>query len=89
MAIGANAAHVRRLVLRQVMLMLVVGGIIGMAGAFGIGRAASSLLFGLGGNDPFVFAFAAALLALFAFGAGFVPAWRASRVHPMNALRYE
>jgi predicted permease len=89
MAIGANAAHVRRLVLRQVLLMLLIGGAVGIAGALGIGRAASSLLFGLGGNDPIVFAAAAALLALFAFGAGFVPAWRASRVDPMNALRYE
>jgi predicted permease len=89
MAIGANAGDVRRLVLRQVLVMLVIGGIVGMAGAFAIGLAASSLLFGLGGNDPVVFAAAATLLALFAFGAGFVPAWRASRVHPMSALRYE
>jgi predicted permease len=89
MAIGANAAHVRRLVLRQVMLMLLIGGIIGVAVAFGIGRAASSLLFGLAGHDPFVFVAAATLLSLLAFGAGFVPAWRASRVDPMDALRYE
>jgi ABC-type antimicrobial peptide transport system permease subunit len=89
MAIGANAAHVRRLVLRQVLLMLLIGGIVGIAGAIGIGRAASSLLFGLGGNDPLVFGAAAMLLALFAFCAGFVPAWRASRVDPMHALRYE
>jgi ABC-type antimicrobial peptide transport system permease subunit len=89
MAIGANAAHVRRLVLRQVMLMLLIGGIIGVAVALGIGRAASSLLFGLAGHDPFVFVAAATLLSLLAFGAGFVPAWRASRVDPMDALRYE
>jgi ABC-type antimicrobial peptide transport system permease subunit len=89
MAIGANAAHVRRLVLQQVLVMLVIGGIIGVAVAFGIGRAASSLLFGLAGHDPFVFVAAATLLSLLAFGAGFVPAWRASRVDPMDALRYE
>jgi ABC-type antimicrobial peptide transport system permease subunit len=89
MALGADGGRVRGLVLKQVGLMLLVGGILGIAGAFGIGRAAGSLLFGLEGHDPIVFAGAASLLALFAFGAGFIPAWRASRVDPMNALRYE
>jgi predicted permease len=89
MAIGANAAHVRAMVLRQVLVMLLIGGTIGIAGALGIGQAASSLLFGLDGHDPFVFAAAAGLLALFAFAAGAIPAHRASRVDPMNALRYE
>lgn len=89
MALGANSGRVRWMVLRQVGGMIVIGGVIGFAAALGIGRAAGSLLFGLEGNDPLVFASAAVILALIAFGAGYLPARRASRVDPMQALRYE
>ena len=89
MALGANAGDVRRMVLRQVGLMALVGGIIGIAGAVALGRAAGSLLFGLEGNDPFVFVTSAAVLSAVAFGAGYLPALRASKVDPMQALRYE
>ena len=60
-----------------------------MAGAYGLGRAASSLLYKLEGHDPMVFATAAVVLTLVALGAGLLPALRASRVDPMQALRYE
>jgi predicted permease len=89
MALGADPRRVRRLVLRQVLGMMVVGGVIGVVGAFGLGRAASSLLYGLKGDDPVVFALAALALTLVAFGAGYVPARRASAVDPVKALRYE
>jgi predicted permease len=89
MALGADQRRVRAMVLRQVGIMTLIGGVIGVAAAVGIGRAASSLLFGLKGNDPIVFAIAAAMLGLVAFGAGYLPARRASRVEPMQALRYE
>ncbi|HJU88963.1 MAG TPA: ABC transporter permease [Gemmatimonadaceae bacterium] len=89
MALGADARRVRGMVLRQVGLMTIVGSIVGIAGAFAIGRAARSLLFGLEGHDPWVFSAAAVVLALVAFGAGYLPARRASRVDPMQALRYE
>jgi predicted permease len=89
MALGASGTSVRAMVLRQVGMLTLIGGVIGMAGAFGLGRAASSLLFGLKGHDPLVFTLSAALLTLVALGAGFVPALRASRVDPMHALRYE
>jgi putative ABC transport system permease protein len=89
MALGADARQVRALVLRQVTGMMVVGGVIGLAGAFGLGRAASSLLYGLKGHDPVVFALAVLALAVVAFGAGYLPARRASQVDPMQALRYE
>jgi len=89
MALGADAGRVRRLVLRQVGWMTVVGGGVGLVLAIGLGRMAQSLLFELEGTDPVVFTAAAAALALVALGAGAVPAWRASRVDPMRALRVE
>ncbi|HSA58033.1 MAG TPA: ABC transporter permease [Gemmatimonadaceae bacterium] len=89
MALGADARRVRRMVLRQVAIMTAVGGAIGVGAAIGLGRLAGSLLFGLQGHDPLVLTLAAVLLALVAFAAGGIPATRAARVHPMQALRYE
>jgi ABC-type antimicrobial peptide transport system permease subunit len=89
MALGAGGERVRRMVLAQMGRMLVVGGVIGIAAALAAGRAARSLLFGLEGHDPAVVAIGTAVLALVALAAGYVPALRASRVHPMEALRYE
>jgi predicted permease len=89
MALGANQGSVRRMVLRQVGMMTVVGGVVGIAAALGLGRAAQSLLFQLQGHDPFVIALSAITLALVAFAAGFIPAMRASRIDPVQALRYE
>jgi predicted permease len=89
MALGADGSRVRGMVLRQVSLMLLIGGVLGIAAAFGLGRAAGSLLFGLEGFDPAVFGAATLVLALVALGAGYLPALRASRVDPMQALRYE
>ena len=89
MALGADSGRVRRMVLRQVGWMTLIGGAVGIAAALALGRAAQSLLFELEGHDPIVVAAAGALLAFVAFGAGYVPARRASRVEPMQALRYE
>jgi predicted permease len=89
MALGADGSNVRGMVLRQVGLMTLIGGTIGIAGAIALGRAARSMLFGLEGHDPLVIAASAAALTLVAFGAGYIPARRASRVDPMQALRYE
>ena len=77
------------MVLKQVATMTAIGGVVGIAGAVGLGRAAQSLLFQLEGYDPVVIVSAAVVLAGVAFGAGFIPALRASRVDPMAALRYE
>jgi predicted permease len=89
MALGADGARVRGMVLRQVMIMTLVGGLVGIAAAIGIGLGASSLLFELKGYDPAVIATASIVLCFVAFGAGYIPAHRASRVDPMLALRYE
>ncbi len=89
MALGADAALVRRLVMKQVAGMLVIGGVIGIAGALGLGRAARSLLYQLEGHDPISLLLAVVLLALVALAAGFIPARRAAMVDPMNALRYD
>ena len=89
MALGADAGQVRAMVMRQVARMMVVGAVVGIAAALGAGRAASSLLYGLKGHDPVVFTLGVLVLTLVALGAGYSPARRASRVEPMQALRYE
>ena len=89
MALGADSGRVRLMVLRQVGKMTLIGGVIGVAGALGLGKLARSMLFGLTGGDPLVMVASALLLALVAFAAGGIPATRASRVDPMQALRYE
>ena len=89
MALGADAANVRRLVLRQVGLMTCVGAVIGLASALALGRAAESLLFQMSARDPIVFAGATVVLIAVALCAGLIPAQRAARVDPMTALRYE
>ena len=89
MALGAAPSRVRAMVLRQVGVMVVIGGAIGLAAAVGIGRLAQSLLFELKGSDPAVLVAAAVAMSLVALAAGFIPAHRASQVEPMSALRYE
>jgi ABC-type antimicrobial peptide transport system permease subunit len=89
MALGADGGNVRRMVLRQVGAMTLIGAVIGLAGAVALGRGAQSLLFEMGGNDPVVFVSATILLAFVALAAGFVPAQKAARIDPMIALRYE
>jgi predicted permease len=89
MALGAPPSRVRAMVLRQVVLMTLVGGIVGLAAAIGLGKLAESLLFQMRGSDPLVLGGAAVALTIVALCAGFIPAHRASKVDPMSALRYE
>lgn len=89
MALGADGGRVRAMVLRQVGVLILIGGAVGVAAALGLGRAARSLLYELEGNDPLVFVAAVLLLSTVALVAGFIPALRASKVDPMHALRYD
>ena len=89
MALGAAPDRVRGMVLRQVAIMTLVGALVGLVGALGVGKGAQSILFQMTGADPAVLALSAVALALVALCAGFIPAHRASRVDPMRALKYE
>ena len=89
MALGAGRGDVLKLVLRQGLLLISIGTIIGVAGAFGLTRLTSSLLFGVSPTDPVTYLGAAALLIGVSLLACYFPAWRATKVDPMVALRYE
>jgi len=89
MALGATPGRVRAMVLKQVGVMAAIGGAVGLAAALALGRAAQSMLFELQSHDPAVLAGSAVALGLVAFGAGLIPAHRASQVDPIRALRYE
>ncbi len=89
MALGAAPGRVRSMVLRQVGVMTIIGGVIGLAAAIGLGRLAESLLYEMKSGDAVVLVSSAVLLTLVALGAGLIPAHRASRIDPMRALRYE
>jgi len=89
MALGASALDVLKLVLRNGMLLAVIGTVIGLAGAFAITRFMSSLLFGVSPTDIVTFALVTAGLLLVALVACYLPARRATKVDPLVALRYE
>jgi len=88
-ALGANRGTVVRLVLREALLLLAIGLTTGVGLALWAGRAASSLLFGMKPYDPASLTAAIVLLAGVALLASYWPAYRASRVDPMSALREE
>jgi predicted permease len=89
LALGANATQVKSMVVTQGMRLAVVGIVVGLGSALGLTRFIASVLYGVDTRDPLVFAAAPAILALVALLAAWVPARRASRVDPMEALRYE
>ena len=89
MALGANAGRVRSMVLKQVGVMTLIGGVAGILVSIGLSKLASTLLFGLQGTDPVAMSAAAVLLGLVALAAGGIPAMKAARIDPIKALRYE
>jgi putative ABC transport system permease protein len=89
MALGAQLRDVMKMVLRSGMSLALLGILIGLAGAFGLTRLMSKLLFGVTPTDAVTFASVAAILFAVAFLACYIPARRATRVDPSIALRYE
>ncbi len=87
LALGAKRVEVLWLVLREIVVILAIGTAAGAAGAVGAGRFVRSLLFGLEPADAVTLATAAAILATVALAAGFLPAFRASRLDPAEVLR--
>jgi putative ABC transport system permease protein len=88
-ALGAARGQVLRMVLGDVARVVAVGLVIGAAAALGSGKLVKSFLYGLEPTEPAVMVFAALLLGAVALAAGWVPAWRASRLDPMEALHEE
>jgi ABC-type antimicrobial peptide transport system permease subunit len=89
MALGAEQGNVIWMIMREVLLLVGVGVIIGVPLAIGLSRLIQSQLFGMAPHDPLTLTLATLGLATVACLAGFVPALRASRVDPTRALRYE
>jgi putative ABC transport system permease protein len=89
LALGAQAAQVKNMVVRQGLGLTAIGLVLGLTASFGLTRLIATFLFGVDKWDPFVFSAVPALLAAVAFVAVWLPARRASRVDPLIALRYE
>jgi putative ABC transport system permease protein len=89
MALGAQRTDVLKLMLRQGIILAVTGVVVGLAGSFGLTRIISTLLFNVAATDKTIFAMVALGLFVVTFVASYIPAWRATRVDPLTALRYE
>jgi putative ABC transport system permease protein len=89
MALGADAGHVLRLVVRQGLTTTAIGVTVGVAAAIALSRWIEGLLFGVKPNDPLTMVAVISTLMAVALIACYVPAWRATRVDPTTALRAE
>jgi putative ABC transport system permease protein len=88
-ALGAQRSRLIRLVMKEATALAVVGGLIGFAGAYLVGRAMQTTLYGVAALDARAFGAVFVLLLVSAWIACLIPAWRASRIEPLDALRHE
>ena len=88
-ALGADGGAVQGLVVRGAATLALAGVALGIAGSLALGRVLRSLLYEIEPSDPVTMAATAALLAVVALGAAWIPAWRARRADPMAVLRQE
>jgi len=89
LALGAQTRDVLTLVVKQGALLIAIGLVIGLIGAFAAMRVVQSLLFGVTTKDPMTFISAAVVLAVIGLLACYLPARRATKVDPLLALRHE
>jgi ABC-type lipoprotein release transport system permease subunit len=89
MALGASRIDVLRLILREGLWLIAIGGSVGLAAAFALSRALRSMLFNISPHDPISFIAVALLLPFVALAATLIPARSAMKVDPMSALRWE
>jgi putative ABC transport system permease protein len=89
LALGAESSRVRNMVVRQGMSLALVGILAGLGAAWGLTRFIVSLLFGVNAHDPMVFVAVPVTLSIVALVAVYLPASWASRINPIDSLRYE
>ncbi len=89
LALGADPGNVLWLVMKEVLVLLSIGLVVGIPAGIGLGQYVSSQLYGIEPNDPWIAGLTVAVLAVVSAAAGMIPARRASRIDPILALRYE